>query len=316
MSKRPIDSVAPWEEAEEVAPIAELSEFSDFTEPNESDGVDDDAPIPPEKEPLIDEIASEFVGFWNVLVSKTNWEKGKVVHSWRTKLQEAGLPRRVYSDEAIAQRIGGVSPQHVGRLRRVYERFGAEPPLQNLYWSHYQAALDWDDADEWLQRASQEKLSVAQTRVARWEKYGPTLQTPPRDDDDSDLVVDEDVNPSDDSNAPISGKPTKTTKEKDDDLEPKNAAKKKTKKDDSASLGEFSGETEPWETEDRPKILTASVLGELGALDELPADLLEAIDAVKVAILTRKVEQWPDVAPVHVASYLSVLKKRIVADDA
>ncbi|MBS7336504.1 MAG: hypothetical protein KIG81_01435 [Thermoguttaceae bacterium] len=316
MSSSPIESVAPWEEAEEVAPIAELSEFSDFTPPEASDGLDDDAPIPPEKEPLIDEIASEFVGFWNVLVSKTNWEKGKVVHSWRTKLQEAGLPRRIYSDEAIAQRIGGVSPQHVGRLRRVYERCGAEPPLPNLYWSHYQAALDWDDADEWLQRASQEKLSVAQTRVARWEKYGPTLQTPPRDDADADVVEDEDVNPFDDSNAPISGKPTETTKEKDDDLEPKKAAKKKSKKDDSAALGEFSGETEPWETEDRPKILTASVLSELGALDELPADLMEAIEALKVAILTRKVENWSDVTPVLVASYLSSLKKLLVAEDA
>ena len=81
MSSSPIESVAPWEEAEEVAPIAELSEFSDFTPPEASDGLDDDAPSPPEKEPLIDEIASEFVGFWNGLVSKTNWEKGKVVHS-------------------------------------------------------------------------------------------------------------------------------------------------------------------------------------------------------------------------------------------
>ena len=33
MSSSPIESVAPWEEAEEVAPIAELSEFSDFTHP-------------------------------------------------------------------------------------------------------------------------------------------------------------------------------------------------------------------------------------------------------------------------------------------
>lgn len=49
MSSSPIESVAPWEEAEEVAPIAELSEFSDFTPPEASDGLDDDAPIPPRK---------------------------------------------------------------------------------------------------------------------------------------------------------------------------------------------------------------------------------------------------------------------------
>ena len=62
--------------------------------------------------------------------------------------------------------------------------------------------------------------------------------------------------------------------------------------------------------------MTASVLSELGALDELPADLMEAIEALKVAILTRKVENWSDVTPVLVASYLSSLKKLLVAEDA
>ena len=180
MSKSKSNSeTVPWDETE--TPSAAVTEepigFSEFDSFGSSDGADDpeDAPIPPEKEPLIDEIASEYVGFWNLLVSKTNWEKGKVIHSWRTKLIEAGLPRRVYSDEAISQRLGNVTPQHVGRLRRVYERFGSQEPLPNLFWSHYQAALDWDDADEWLQKASVEKLSVAQTRVARWEKNGAKL---------------------------------------------------------------------------------------------------------------------------------------------
>ena len=313
-TSKSIQELAPWEEAptalvDDAPESAGLSEFNEFGEPDPDDG-----PIPPEKEPLIDEIASEYVGFWNLLVSKTNWEKGKVVHSWRAKLKEAGLPRRVYSDEAISQRIGNVSPQHVGRLRRVFERFGSQPTLPNLYWSHYQAALDWDDADEWLQRASAEKLSVAQTRVARWEKYGPTLQTKPKDEDIVDAEQDEDVNPYNDSNAgeTVSGHGTKTTK---DDAEKEKVKKtKKQKKDDP--LGEFSGKSEPWEANGPASFTTAEVLDAFSKLEPLPADLAEAFETLKVAILTRKLEKWADVTPVLVAQYISEIKRLLVSEEA
>lgn len=299
--------LAPWEEA----PVIEsLSEFSDFTEPDP-----EDAPIPPEKEPLIDEIASEFVGFWNLLVSQTNWEKGKVIHSWREKLQAAGLPKRVYSDDALSQRIGNVSPQHVGRLRRVYERFGDREVLPNLFWSHYQAALDWDDADEWLEKASNEKLSVAQTRIARWEKYGPTLQTKPRDEDIVDAEQDEDVNPFNDSNSEeiVSGQSLKETKE-DAEKETKKQKKSKKKEDE---LGEFGGEEEPWEAEAKAGVTftTADVLDAIGKLEALPEDLNEAMESLKISILTHKLEKWETVTPILVAQYLSELKRLLVSEE-
>lgn len=303
--------LAPWEEPS-AAPIENerLSEFDAFALSDP-----DDAPIPPEKEPLIDEIAAEYVGVWNLLVSKTNWEKGKVVHSWRTKLREAGLPRRVYSDEALSQRIGGVSPQHVGRLRRVYERFGAEPPLPNLYWSHYQAALDWDDAEEWLRKASDEKLSVAQTRVARWEKSGLALPVKPSDDEEIEAEEDEDVNPFNDSDsaetvpgsrANASGKSDEKT------VEEKPKKHKKQKKDEP--LGEYSGETEPWEKEGAA-FTTADVLDAFSKLEPLPADLAEAFESLKVAILTRKIEKWIDVSPVLIAQYVSEIKRLLVSEE-
>ena len=85
MSKSKSNSeTVPWDETEtsSAAVTEEPIGFSEFDSFGSSDGADDpeDAPIPPEKEPLIDEIASEYVGFWNLLVSKTNWEKGKVIH--------------------------------------------------------------------------------------------------------------------------------------------------------------------------------------------------------------------------------------------
>lgn len=306
----PKGKLAPWEDApaQDFGGVATANALSSFSEFSDSDL--DDAPIPPEKEPLIDEIASEYVGFWNLLVSKTNWEKGKVIHSWRARLQEAGFPRRVCSDDAISQRIGNVSPQHVGRLRRVYERFGEEEMLPNLYWSHYQAALDWDDADEWLQKASEEQLSVAQTRLARWEEYGASPQTKPKDEEVVSEERDEDVNPYYDSDAQevVAGQKTKWTKEDAD----KDKKKTKSSKNDGP-LGEFADETEPWEKEGATSFTTAEVLDAFANLDPLPADFADAFESLKVAILTRKLEKWPDVDQLLVARYLSEIKRLLVS---
>ena len=305
---------APWEDAPSLSNAEDPNRFSEFDSFDVE--LDDSAPLPPEKAPLVDEIAAEFVGFWNVLVSKTNWEKGKVVHSWRAKLQEAGMPRSVYSDEALSQRIGNVSPQHVGRLRRVYERFGDKPVLPNLYWSHYQAALDWDDADEWLARASEEKSSVAQMRVARWEKNGAVLQSKPRAEEDYPTERDEDVNPLNDSNADA----PMTSQETDANANPdENAPKKKKKnkaKNRESELGEYSGELEPWERDgSATEFTTGDVLNAIAQLDPLPTELAEPLEALKVAVLTRKIEGWPDAAPSQIAAHLSEIKRLLVAKD-
>src|SRR5437868_9520616 len=89
----------------------------------------------------IDEASAPFLGQWNRLVSTTNWEKGRIIHEWRQALVAADAPSAEFADEAWSLRVGNVTGQHVGRLRRVYERFDAlrgEFPL--LYWSHFQAA--------------------------------------------------------------------------------------------------------------------------------------------------------------------------------
>ena len=46
-----------------------------------------------------------------------------------------------FSDDAWSRRVANVTPQHVGRLRRVFERFAAaRGNYPGLYWSHFQAA--------------------------------------------------------------------------------------------------------------------------------------------------------------------------------
>jgi hypothetical protein len=118
-------------------------------------------------------LAAGFVGRWNRLVSTTNWEKGCIICEWREALLVGGQAVTEYSDEAWAQLVGHVTSQHVGRLRRVFNRFGAvHQQYESLYWSHFQAALDWSDAEMWLEGAIQNGWSVSQMRGQRWEILG------------------------------------------------------------------------------------------------------------------------------------------------
>src|SRR5205814_4433489 len=76
-------------------------------------------------DPAVVEASQPFVGRWNHLVSSTNWEKGRIITQWRTALEEQQLAVSEFSDEAWARLVGGVTGQHAGRLRRVFQRFGA-----------------------------------------------------------------------------------------------------------------------------------------------------------------------------------------------
>jgi hypothetical protein len=121
----------------------------------------------------IAEPSRPFVGNWQTLISQTNWEKGKIIFGWRTALQDQGLPNRLYSDAAWSRLVGEVSPQHVGRLRRTWERFGDVcQDYDGLYWSHFWAALEWQDAEMWLEGAVQNRWSVSDMRYQRWETMG------------------------------------------------------------------------------------------------------------------------------------------------
>ena len=94
------------------------------------------------------QVGLPYIGQWNRLTSNTNWEKGEIICSWRAELESAGAASAEFSDEAWSRRVGNVSPQHVGRLRRVAVRFGAVwQDYEGVYWSHFQSALEWDDAE-------------------------------------------------------------------------------------------------------------------------------------------------------------------------
>ena len=127
---------------------------------------------------VAEERSQLYVGRWHHLVSDTNWEKGRIICQWRGELHDAGAPATEYSDEAWATRIGNVSSQHVGRLRRTFLRFGeVQTSYERLYWSHFQAAVEWTDAEMWLEGAVQNKWSVSDMRKARAETTGQAVET-------------------------------------------------------------------------------------------------------------------------------------------
>ena len=143
---------------------------------------------------LVVEASAQYVGRWNVLVSTTNWEKGRIICQWRAALQEADAPAAAYTDDAWSRQVGNVTPQHVGRLRRVFERFGqVYEQYDGLYWSHFQMAVEWPDAEMYLEGAVQNGGSVSQMRHQRWEALGGAAELEPCDADVVSDELDEDV---------------------------------------------------------------------------------------------------------------------------
>ena len=130
----------------------------------------------------IENASRPHVGRWNQLVSTTNWQKGRIICAWRRSLRVAGTQAKHGTDQAWSQLVGDVSGQHVGRLRRVYERFHeVRGQFKPLHWSHFQVALDWDDAPMWLEGAVRSGWSVAQMRAKRSETLGAISQLTSRD---------------------------------------------------------------------------------------------------------------------------------------
>ncbi len=267
--------------------------------------------------PLIEQLSDPHIGNWNRLVSQTNWEKGAVILRWRAAMSEAELPRAAFSDEAWAKRVGSVTSQHVGRLRRVAERFGEkEAAYPKLFWSHFQAALDWDDAELWLEGAVQNAWSVAQMRIQRWEAVGAPEELKPRAEDIFIAELDEDVNPRIDSHARSA-----------DRVEARQAAIGSADIDVDAVEGFDPDAAPPFDADDdkpkkeakksRPRAenldgrKTGEILAQLSNFSDIPADMADAMEMLKVAILNHKLSGWKEVSPKTAASCLEAMKALI-----
>jgi len=251
--------------------------------------------------------STEYVGRWNRLVSTTNWEKGRIIAEWREALRASGAEAGEYSDEAWSRAVGNVTPQHVGRLRRVHERFGdVYEQYAGLYWSHFHAALDWPDAEMYLEGAVQCGWSVSQMRNQRWENLG---RLPDHKPDDADIVAaewDEDISAADDA-------PPSTISESTGEVH--DAGYRPDALDDESESAE--SDAEELSLADSPDLPIdapeAALVRPFEALPPLPADLNEAFDLFRLAILNHKVSGWREIARSDVLTVLESLKQLALA---
>jgi hypothetical protein len=255
-----------------------------------------------ERSTLLGEASTEYVDRWNRLISTTNWEKGRIISEWRDALQQAGVPAATYTDDAWSREVGGVTPQHVGRLRRVYDRFGSVfGDYAGLFWSHFQAAREWSDAEMYLEGAVQNRWSVAQMRNQRWEALGGPPEQKPSEADIVVTELDEDVSAAHDES------PSATISESVADVHG----------EDEAFDGEPLDEAEAAAVPDRaapvadePEVERVRPFEDL---PPLPADLNEAFELMKLAILSHKVSGWQEIARDDVLAALDSLRQLALA---
>jgi hypothetical protein len=266
---------------------------------------------------VVEKASEPYIGQWNRLVSTTNWEKGRIIHEWRSALMASAAPTTEYSDEAWSRLVGGVTGQHAGRLRRVYERYGAVyADYDGLFWSHFQATLDWADAEMWLEGAVQNSWSVSRMRQQRWETMGGVKEDEPRSGDivaaelDEDFAAVVDIADGEDESGSAEGTQVahaRELSEQDFDDEPRSPAGPDFGDEEEPSShdrAEFDGEVSR-ETASAPATVPHRLLADL---PPLPDDLSQAFEAFQLGVFRHKSSLWADVSLETVLAYLDALK--------
>ena len=259
-----------------------------------------EAPLVSEKTQMQSET---FIGQWNQLISTTNWDKGAIICQWRDSLKQQEAAVAEYSDEAWAQMVGGVSSQHVGRLRRTSERFGhVFNEYDGLYWSHFYAALDWDDAEMWLEGAIQNKWSISQMRHQRWETMGKVAEDRPQD---SDIVT---LEMAEETQSLALAEKTEAKRGDSDYIEGP-----VYEGPDFGDEGEPNGKSSPGK-DDGEKVTDAEPakphqIRPFESFKDLPEDVMDAANEFKVVIIKHKLAQWEEIDRDEMLGLLEALKQ-------
>ncbi|SRR6056297_106866 len=298
-----------------LAPPAPLDardqeEREEFAAAFEADGGSEAeaSPLAPE---VLDRTSEPYLGQWNRLISSTNWEKGRIISEWRAALVESGAASSEYSDDAWARRAGGVTAPHVGRLRRVYDHFGSGyENYAGLYWSHFLAALDWEDAPLWLEGAMQSGWSVSQMREQRWQARGGKPTEKPSADDLAVVDMDEDII------EPAQGGGGGPHREEEPDGISAGPDYEGPDFGEDPSRDALDGAAAGAPAFEDEAAAAGDLIQPFRDLPELPADLSEAVEMLKLAILRHKAEKWASVEATDVVRYLVGLRMLVEARDA
>jgi hypothetical protein len=249
-------------------------------------------------------LAAPFVNRWNHLVSTTNWEKGAIIVQWRTELIANNAQANQYSDDAWARSVEGVSPQHVGRLRRVYERFkDTYPSYKGLFWTHFLAAMEWPDAELWLEGALQSKWSVSEMRRTRWEATGKDPSQSPAENPVMTVDADEDFTPLSEAEDSV-----EVDREPDDRIGTTGPLNEGPDFGEGESEGDVvvADNTEYEEVDDTANDTFAGS-NPFSDLPDLPTDIEEAMEQFKLAIVRHRLAEWSEVTPAIIQRVLDSL---------
>ncbi|MCA9048761.1 MAG: hypothetical protein KDA89_08530 [Planctomycetaceae bacterium] len=108
-------------------------------------------------------------------VSQCNWVVGECASRWTKKYA------RGRTDADFGQMVG-LSGDQIYQRRRVWETFGAVfPDFQNLKWSFFYVALNWEDAEKCLSWADENEATVAEMRAWRRAQNGEDLFAEPEE---------------------------------------------------------------------------------------------------------------------------------------
>ncbi|MEI8212532.1 MAG: hypothetical protein WCI02_10315 [Planctomycetota bacterium] len=290
---------------DEIAPPLIGSEGSEGTSADEGSLVLD---------PQSMEWSRPFVGRWQQLISQTNWEKGKIIHEWRSALVTQSSSVTAYSDESWAKQVGAVTSQHVGRLRRVYERFGSScESYPRLFWSHFLAAIDWDDAELWLEGAAQSHWSVSQMRRTRNEAMG---QDP--DASEREVLIDSEL---DDGFVALSEDDGAIHVDTMDEGSTQDGSDRSTsgplnEGPDFGEEGQGDGsgfDSDPASSRSQSEIdglgiESGSLNNPFAGLGEMPPDVSDALEQFKLCIIRHRANHWTDISQTQLLSALEALR--------
>ena len=242
----------------------------------------------------------KFIGQWQTLISTTNWEKGQIIVAWRGELAMQDLSPLHYSDESWSRIVGGVSPQHVGRLRRTFERFGeVYQSYKGIYWSHFYAALEWDDSEMWLEGAVQNRWSVSQMRMQRWESLGGDPKLKPKPGEIIDSEIQEEL-------SSLSVAENQELGKKDKDYDEYVPGPRDERPD-------FGDDEAPFDSDDdRVSVTneaTSPAVRLFAAFEDLPDDVSAAAEEFKLCIIRHKTAEWSEMSRDQMVNLLDALKQ-------
>jgi hypothetical protein len=185
----------------------------------------------------------------------------------------------------------------------VYQRFGEiQPQFPGLYWSHFQAVLDWHDAEMWLEGAVQSGWSVSRMRSERWQAMGSPGDQRPREEDVVAAETDEDVDTANDSPGDDAGGSLREVHFPGSDR-PLDAGPPEVEDSEAADEAESPCDVPA----------AAELVRPFENLPALPRDLADAFENFKLAILNHKLSGWRDVSADDILTVLNALKQLALA---